>query len=238
MSAFWAWTEAPVAVGELALSGEEGRHLGARRLRPGSALVVFDGEGGVGTAQLIEANKRGARVEVESVERFEAQTEGPVIASAVPKGDRLSTMLQMLSQLGARVWQPLVLEHSVVRTLDPEAPRLRRILVESAKLARRPWLLEVRAPLTLEALLAAPRSGAAYHGDREGEAGALPPEASLVVIGPEAGFSELEFRDLAAADVRPAAFAPHNLRIETAAVAAAASAYAGRTGIRNEGSGT
>ena len=93
------------------------------------------------------------------MERVPAPSEGPVIASAVPKGDRLSTMLQMLSQLGVRVWQPLVLEHSVVRRVDPEAARLRRILVESAKLARRPWLLEIRPPLGLDALLAAPQQG-------------------------------------------------------------------------------
>ena len=58
--------------------------------------------------------------------------------------------------------------------------------------------------------------------------GAIASSSGSVVIGPEAGFSELEFEDLAAANVRPAAFAPHNLRIETAAIAATVSAFAGR----------
>jgi len=228
MSVFWAFSEEDVAVGECVLSGDESRHLGARRLRPGDSLVVFDGRGGTGDARLVEATKRAARVEIGSVEHVPAPSEGPVIASAVPKGDRLSTMLQMLSQLGAPVWQPLVLEHSVVRSVDPEAARLRRILIESAKLARRPWLLEVRPPVGLDALLAELRPGTACFGDREGAAGPLPAECALVVIGPEAGFSEGERKDLERADVRPAAFAPHNLRIETAAIAAAASAFAGR----------
>lgn len=228
MSVFWAFSEQDLAVGECVLSGDESRHLGARRLRPGDPLVVFDGRGGMGDARLVEATKRAARVEIASVEHVPASSEGPVIASAAPKGDRLSTMLQMLSQLGVRVWQPLVLEHSVVRRVDPEAARLRRILVESAKLARRPWLLEIRPPLGLDALLAAPRQGTACFGDREGATGALPAECALVVIGPEAGFSEGEREALVRDDVRPAAFAPHNLRIETAAIAAAASAFAGR----------
>ncbi len=230
MSTFWAFEEAPVAVGECVLSADESRHLAARRLRPGDPLVVFDGAGATGKARLIEATKRAARVEVESVEHTPATSEGPLIASAVPKGDRLSTMLQMLSQLGARVWQPLVLEHSVVRSVDPAAPRLRRILVESAKVARRPWLLEVRAPLGLDALLGAPRSGSARFGDREGAPGALPADCGLVVIGPEAGFSDAERAELASADVLPVAFAPYNLRIETAAIAATVSAFGGRAG--------
>ena len=115
MSVFWAFSEAGVAVGECVLSGDESRHLGARRLRPGDPMVVFDGRGGMGEARLVEATKRAARVEIASVEHVPAPSEGPVIASAAPKGDRLSMMLQMLSQLGARVWQPIVLEHSVVR---------------------------------------------------------------------------------------------------------------------------
>lgn len=232
MSPFWAWTETSLAPGECVLSGDESRHLGARRLRPGDPLVVFDGRGGLGEARLVEATKRAARVEIESVERIAAPSEGPVIASAIPKGDRLSTMLQMLSQLGARVWQPLVLEHSVVRSVDPEAARLRRIVIESAKVARRPWLLEVRAPVELRALLAESGRGTARYGDREGATEPLPADCELVVIGPEAGFSEGERKDLAHADVRPAAFAPHNLRIETAAIAAAASAFAGRAEAR------
>lgn len=232
MSVFWAFSEEAVALGERVLSGDESRHLGARRLRPGDPLVVFDGRGGLGEARLVEAAKRAARVEIESVEQRSAPSEGPVIASAIPKGDRLSTLLQMLSQLGARVWQPLVLEHSVVRSLDPEAARVQRILVESAKLARRPWLLEVRAPVALGALLAEPGQGIACYGDREGTAGPLPADCGLVLIGPEAGFSDGEREDLERAGVRPAAFAPHNLRIETAAVAACVSAFAGRTASR------
>ncbi|MEM9177339.1 MAG: RsmE family RNA methyltransferase [Myxococcota bacterium] len=228
MSVFWAYTESPLTTGPCDLSADEARHLGARRLRPGGALVVFDGEGGVGEARLVEASKRSARVEVVSVDHAPRPAAGPVLASAIPKGDRLSTMLQMLSQLGARVWQPLVLEHSVVRSVDPTSARLQRILVESAKVARRPWLLEVRPAIGLDRLLADARSAPAFYGDRQGAAGPLPAAAGLVVIGPEAGFSEGEHEDLSRAAVLPAAFSAHNLRIETAAIAAAVSTFAGR----------
>lgn len=226
MSTFWAWTDELIAPGELRLSGDEARHLAARRLRSGDALSVFDGRGTVAAARLDHAGKREAVVVVESVETSEAPAAKPVLASAIPKGDRLSTMLQMLSQLGAAVWQPLVLEHSVVRDIDPDAARLRRILVESAKLARRAWLLEVRAPIGIDVALAHAAPEATRFGDRDGTVAPLDGSVELVLIGPEAGFSAAERRLLDEKGVCPAAFAAHNLRIETAAIAAAASAFA------------
>ncbi len=228
MSAFWAFSDAPIAPGELRLSGDEARHLTARRMRSGDALSVFDGRGTVASARLDHAGRREAVVVVESVETWPAPAATPVLASAIPKGDRLSTMLQMLSQLGASIWQPLVLEHSVVRDLDPDAARLRRILVESAKLARRPWLLEVRAPIGIDAALAQAAPEATRFGDRDGAVAPLDASVELVLIGPEAGFSEPERRLLDQKGVCRAAFAAHNLRIETAAIAAAVSAFAGR----------
>lgn len=228
MSVFWAHTDAPIEPGPLTLSGDEARHLAARRLRPGDALIVFDGRGATATARLEQAGKREARVLIEAVEHSARPPELPVLASAIPKGDRLSTLLQMLTQLGAVVWQPLVLEHSVVRTLDPERTRIRRLLIESAKLARRPFVLSVRPPVGLEAALAAAPSGSIRFGDRAGETMRLDESVGAVLIGPEAGFSEAEFRLLEVRGARSVALAAHNLRIETAVVAAAAGVFAAR----------
>ena len=135
-------------------------------------------------------------------------------------------MLPMLTQLGVPVWQPLALADSAVREVDVASARMQRILVESAKLARRPWLLEVHPVRTLDALLAstAPTSAIAF-GDREGEEVGADRGAAVVVIGPEAGFSPEERRVLLSAGARGRRFSPHNLRIETAAVAAAVARF-------------
>lgn len=227
MSVFWAYVEDLAGEGEIGLPADEAKHLGARRLRLGDALVVFDGAGTTGTARVTSLAKRDVRVEVETIARTEAPRDTLVVASAIPKGDRLSTMLQMMTQLGVGAWQPLVLEQSVVRSIDPDAPRLRRILVESAKVARRPWLLEVAAPVALDAVLAElPAGHAACFGDREGSVSAWRGDTRCVFIGPEAGFTENERRAFVAAEVAPVRFAGDNLRIETAAVAAAAVHFA------------
>lgn len=222
MSDLWVWVEELSASGPVGLSQDEARHVATRRLRVGDSLVVFDGCGRTAQAQLESLEKRAALLDVGPIRENPRPTSRPVLASAIPKGDRLGTMLQMLTQLGAPAWQPLVLEDSAVRKLDPNTARLGRILIESAKVARRAWRLEVLAPLSLTALL--DKHGKDVEiafGDREGDSCGLESRVGLIVIGPEAGFSEAEGAALERAGARATSFSPHNLRIETAVVAAA-----------------
>lgn len=235
MSRFWAYSSTPVEVGQTALAGDEARHLAARRLRVGDQFVLFDGRGGIGEAVVDRLGKREALVSVEEVRHEERRQSGFVLASAIPKGDRLSTLLQMLTQLGVETWQPLVLDESAVRKLDPNAPRLQRILVEGAKVARRAWTLDVEPPRSLDELLAlqpvdaSAKPGLIVYGDREGARTSLSEDTRLFVIGPEAGLSHAEQTRLRHAGGSPISLAPDNLRIETAAVAAA-TAYQLRMG--------
>ncbi len=222
MSALWVFVEALTAPGSIELDSDEARHVAARRLRVGDGLVVFDGAGRIAEGRLESVEKRRTRVDVGAISTARAPRRGGVVASAIPKGERLGTMLPMLTQLGLAAWQPLVLEDSVVRKLDPDAKRLSRILVESCKVARRPWLLDVRPPCSLEEALAGRVPGYPIaFGDHAGPSSGLAPSVGLVLIGPEAGFSESERRTLEAAGAEPRSFGAHNLRIETAAVAAA-----------------
>ncbi|HEB91213.1 MAG TPA: 16S rRNA (uracil(1498)-N(3))-methyltransferase [Deltaproteobacteria bacterium] len=222
MSVLWVFVEALSAPGPIELAPEEARHVAARRLRVGDGLLGFDGAGRTAELRLERIGKGGARVEVGAIRRSPRPQGTAVVASAIPRSERLGTMLQMLTQIGVAAWQPLVLEDSVVRKLDPEAKRISRILVESCKVARRPWLLDVRPPCSLEAALAGRTPGSAvFFGDRAGSSAGLAASTGLVLIGPEAGFSPSERRILEAAGARPRSFAAHNLRIETAAVAAA-----------------
>ena len=222
MSDFWCYAEDLPEEGEVVLSAEEARHVAARRRKVGDGLVVFDGAGRMARARLVSIARRETRVAIIGVESKPAPREDFVIASAIPKGDRLSTMLQMLSQLGVIRWQPLVLEDSAVRKMDPSSSRLQRILIESAKVARRPWVLRVEEPTDLEAAMERYGSaGAIVFGDREGRAARFAADTRLVLIGPEAGFSESEHGRLIKRGAQPVSFGAYNLRIEVAAIAAA-----------------
>ena len=228
MSTPWIYVEALDAPGAIDIEGDELRHLAARRLRVGDSVVVFDGRGALGEARLLRLERRRATLEVDRVEgpvepAGEAGS-GLVLASAIPKGERLSVMLQMLTQIGVDRWQPLLLDDSAVRKLDADGRRLRRILIEACKVARRPVVMRVDPPCSLDELLADSVEGdpsSVWFGDREGRRGASLGCARLIVIGPEAGFSERERSLLEASGARAVSFGPHNLRIETAAIAGA-----------------
>jgi 16S rRNA (uracil1498-N3)-methyltransferase len=244
VSAFWVHVERCEAAGSLVLSAEEARHVQARRLRVGDTLTAFDGAGRVAAARLVSAARRETTIELDAPVVHPRPQDPFVLASAVPKGDRLSTLLQMLTQLGVVRWQPLILDDSAVRSLDPDSPRLRRVLLESAKLARRPWCMGIEAPTDLEGALARWGRGGerVWFGDVGGRSGALPPAAQLMLIGPEAGFSPRERGVLDGIAARAVALSDYNLRIEVAAIAAATAhrigAAAASLGKDAEGEGT
>jgi 16S rRNA (uracil1498-N3)-methyltransferase len=222
VSDLWVWLEALETPGPVVLPRDEASHVATRRLRVGDSLVVFDGRGRSAQARLESVEKRSTLIDVGPIALEQRPVPGPVLASAIPKGDRLGTMLQMLTQLGVAVWQPLLLEDSAVRKFDSTAARLCRILIESAKVARRAWRLDVLEPLSLHALLEQQAAEVEIcFGDREGDSSGLASTTGLVAIGPEAGFSDRERKALDRAGARATSFGAHNLRIETAAVAAA-----------------
>ena len=229
MSNLWVFIESLAGTGIVRLSSDESRHVAARRLRPADFVVAFDGAGHTATARIESIGKRAVELLIDAIEVAPAPADRWVLATAIPKGERLAAMLPMLVQLGVPVWQPLVLEDSAVRDLDVASARMQRVLVESAKVARRPWLLEVREPIGLDALLAQVESDRAVcYGDWEGEAVGVAGDAFVIAIGPEAGFSADELRRLRAAAARACSLGPHNMRIETAAVAAVAARFVAR----------
>jgi 16S rRNA (uracil1498-N3)-methyltransferase len=247
MSLLWVHVEAlqRLASSEVvSLTPDEARHVVSRRLRVGDAVVAFDGEGWTAPARIAALSRRSVEIEVGEQTLARRLETGFGLATAIPKGERLSTMLPMLIQLGLETWQPLVLAESSVRKLDVASPRLRRIGIEGCKVARRPWRMQIPPPQGLDEALAE-RAGRTpiFFGDQGGDPVAegcrSGDEGSWVFIGPEAGFTEAERARLEAAGARPRCLGPYNLRIETAAVAATAAVLvaAGVAGSRGSAGG-
>ncbi len=234
MTAPWFFVDAlPAAGSAWSLSREEAKHAtGSKRLAAGDAVVLFDGAGRVAQAILgaAERGRDGALPVV--VERIETIARSDVagrrvhLASALPKGDRLATLVDMTTQLAVASFAPLRCERSVVAESEHRAERMRRIQIEACKQARCAWLPELRAETAPATTARAAPRGSLLVADPSGEPLAalratLPAEVSIC-IGPEGGFTPSELDAFRAAGATFVSLGPTILRIETAAVVAVA----------------
>ncbi len=203
-----------------ALAAEDRHHLErVLRLRPGDAMTVGDGAGRWRRCRF------GPVIEpLEGPVAVPAPRPEVAVGFAVLKGGRSETVVQKLTELGVDRIVPFVAERSVVRLEQARADRLaqrwQRVAREAVMQCRRLWLSEVapvRAFDELEsagAVLAVP-TGEALAGDE-----------SLVLVGPEGGWSSAEL----AAVPGHVGLGAHVLRSETAAIAAATLLCARRGG--------
>lgn len=215
-----------VTVGTMDLSPEQTRHArDVLRLKLGGSVEVFDSAGRCG-AGVIVALEPLIQVRIESILEQKSMAIDLTIASAVPKGDRADWLVEKLSELGTTRWIPLQTSRSVVH---PEGSgkldRWNRIAIESAKQCKRVGTMQIDHLTPLARLLATgPLPG--YFGSTVPGATSLLsqsiPSPCLVVIGPEGGWTSDEETAMTHAGLFAVTFGSTILRIETAALAAAA----------------
>ncbi len=223
-------------VGRVSLDPQQANHARRTlRLRPGDAVEVFDGAGGVGTGAVADGG-RGVAVDVEAVRRVERARPLVEVATVIPKGHRGDTLVEKLSELGADRLIPLLTARSVGKPRANKMGRFGRIAVEAAKQCGRAWLMEITTPVSFHELLADTRQQTKLLAEgprveqrmRSGEVHRglidLPEttEEVLVLVGPEGGWNADE---RAAAEGTGCAYwelGPTVLRVETAAIAAVA----------------
>ncbi len=228
MAARWFHAPSIPPEGEaLELDPREGHHATrARHLESGEEIVLSDGAGTTARAILSEGGRRSATAVVVERTLHPEPARRLHLASALPKGDRLATLLSMATQLGMTDFTPLAARRSVVQPSEATPDRWLRIAREACKQSRRPWQPVFHPPSSpVESVKAATESIVALM-DSEGEPmasllGEKPPHR-LLLVGPEGGFDENEIADMASSGARRFALADATLRIETAATAALA----------------
>lgn len=221
------------AESEFTLSAGAARHcVAVLRLRPGAALILFDGTGGEYPAELLSTDNA---VRVRTGERRDPATESalPVtLIQAVAKGERMDYAVQKAVELGVARIVPVLTERSVVKLTGARGEKRRRhwqdVAISACEQSGRTVVPEVVAPGTLGSGLDA------LHGD--GLRLMLEPEAQYalqqldrpasldVAVGPEGGWSNGERRQLEAAGFQGVRLGPRVLRTETAGPALLAAA--------------
>ncbi len=228
----WFFVESmPTAGGVWWLSRDEAKHAtGAKRLGPGDPVVLFDGSGQIAEAALGSERSREGTMPVTVHGIRAAPRVGRIVhlACAIPKGDRLSTLIDMTTQLGVASFTPLRCERSVVGESEHRSDRAHRIQIEACKQSRNAWLPALRHETNPRDIV---RSGGtivvAHPGGVTAEEighrlAATPAVAITLCIGPEGGFTDAEIAAFRAAGAMLLDLGASVLRIETAAVVATA----------------
>jgi 16S rRNA (uracil1498-N3)-methyltransferase len=228
---------------EAVLAGAEAHHAGTvRRLRPGEAVRLSDGFGGLADCTVTWVGADRLTLVVLGRTRVDPPQPRFVVVQALAKGDRAELAVELLTEVGADEVVPWPAARSVVVWRDERGAkalaRWRATAREAAKQSRRAWLPVISEPQPTAVV--AERIAAAGGGlvlDRDAtvplRAAPVPTGGDLiVVVGPEGGIIAEELAAFAAAGARPVRLGPTVLRTSTAGAAALAalSVQTGRWG--------
>ncbi len=223
--------EATVEDDVIVLDARESHHLvRVFRAKVGETVEVLDGKGRKYQGRLDEANAKGARISVDSVEEQVRVGPSVTLLQAVPKGKAMDLILRMATEIGASTIQPIFTEQGEVQIkgerLHSKLEKWRLTMIEACKqcgLAHLPALAE---PLSLkQAVTAQPENAlrivASLEEGSRPLADVLAANTKVdvieVAVGPEGDFSVGEYQHLREAGFQPVRLGTNVLRAETAA---------------------
>jgi 16S rRNA (uracil1498-N3)-methyltransferase len=221
-----------ISPGQIELTGSQAHHLrDVLRLPPGERIEAFDRAGARGTGIIAAVTPSAVTLDIQQTVSSPAPRTSLTIASAIPKGSRADWMIEKLSELGVDIFIPLATERSIVLPRgQSKSDRWQRLATESAEQSARQGVMQIdpltELPQLIKQIDAA--SLAAWHLSPTKTADSilrliahLPP-ALMLLIGPEGGWSDGELALFKDRGVAPLRLTSTILRIETAAVTAAA----------------
>jgi len=219
---------------EMELQADRSRYLTrVLRLRSGDSLLVFNGEGNEFVATILRAEKNSAtlRIDEHTTTRIESELRVHLV-QGISRGERMDFVVQKATELGVKRITPVLTEYGVVKLDAARAEKRRdhwqKVAASACEQCGRVRLPLVDAPVTLnEWFGTAPANVDTQLILKPGAKTALPaiaapPTKVCLLIGPEGGFSDIEYEDAEIAGFEPVAIGPRVLRTETAAIAAIA----------------
>lgn len=213
----------------LEISGAEARHI-ARVLRhkPGDVVYATNGRGE--EFRLVLKKVELSRVIAQVLEKKTGGREPKhrlVLAQAVLKGDKLAEVVEAVTELGISEIIPFLSERVVGRLTDSKYRRLEGVAVSAMKSCTRTVLPRIGRLVELNGLVESFHNFdqviVAYEEEKkQGLVQILNREVktTMVVIGPEGGFTEGEIVKMKDAGAVCCSLGPRRLRAETAAIAA------------------
>lgn len=213
--------------GEAHLSDEESSYVRkVLRMGPGDEVQAFDGAGRLAKGHLLDVPRRGlVRVALEAPTIVPFAGRQVRVGLSCPKGERADWAVEKLTELGVRhiTWLPL--ERSGFTPPPSRSERFVRVAIAAVRQSRRAYLPQIDSASSLEEFLGACPQGMIAHPKGEPlmrYLGAPLPEHLGALVGPEGGWTPGELEQCTHAGYTRVWLNQHILRVETAAVVAAA----------------
>lgn len=225
------FVESDLATGGTLTLGDGQAHylVNVMRLKAGDMVAVFNGRDGEWAATIAETGKKRCTLRLEGRLRAQAREPDVWLVFAPLKKARIDLVAEKATELGVRVLQPVMTQHTNAERVNVE--RLHAIAVEAAEQCGRLAVPEVKTPQALIKIVAEwPADRRMFvldeHGGGTPIADALQKHKSGpcgFLVGPEGGFSADEIAALKRAPfVTTVALGARILRAETASLAALA----------------
>lgn len=219
---------------ELLLPAEEVHHLHTvMRERVGAPVTAFDGAGRSAECEIVELDRRHARLRVVQQHVQPRPTPEFILLQGIPREQKMDLLIQKATELGALRIQPVQTDHAVVRLRedneDAKRERWQRIALNAAKQCGTNWVpvVEPVRPL-LACLTEMPRVDLLLVCSLEPDAQPLRavmqaarearPATVAILVGPEGDFSARERAAARNAGARAVRLGDSILRSETAAI--------------------
>ena len=214
----------------IVFSGNDAHHISfSLRMKPGERIIAVTEDGKNCLCTLESFGDGAVTAVIDDV--TQSDSEPPVrirLFQALPKGDKLETVIQKAVECGAAEIVPFESSCCIAKIRDPEKKliRLNRIACEAAKQCGRGIVPRVMPPLSFrEAVTAAAEDDLAifcYENERAKKLGEVLKSDSSdtisVIVGPEGGFSPDEVRFAEENGLTVTGLGTRILRCETAPV--------------------
>lgn len=217
----------------LALPESDSKHcVRVLRMKEGDMVEVTDGKGHRYTCRLMDANPKGAAVEIVDVENIALPWSQRITVAVAPTKhlDRMEWLVEKLTEIGINRFVPLLCRHSERRELKTE--RLEKIAVSAMKQSLKAVLPQIDGMTPFESFVAACTSEQRFicycSDDVERRSLACeyrPGKDVTIIIGPEGDFSPSEVKSAMDNGFMPVTLGDTRLRTETAALVACATCH-------------
>ncbi len=213
------------------ISGDDYKHLSkVLRLKEGEVIEVLNNNGLKALGEIIQIGDDGADVKL--LEREEVKTENPYHVSlfqSYPKGSKLETVCQKMTENGVNTIIPFYSKRSVVKPSRKEfkkIDRLKKVVKSAGEQSGRGIIPTVESPVDFKTVLSKLSDYDLVLVAYESETGQTlkktlnslkhKPERIAIIIGPEGGFDPIEIEALKQNGAEIVSLGKRILRTETA----------------------